>query len=99
MSKKSKAKSKLKRLNQKRARKAGLQAQYESYKKEGRNRKSKRFRKNSKGNTVRGEKHTTLYCGNLGCLRCFDISNPWKVSPNSCLFSKRWTSSKWRPLR
>ena len=97
MSKKSKAKAKLKRLAVKRARKAARQAQYEAYKKAGQNQKSKRFRKGQSKKKTRNKRHPTDYCGNLACVRCFpEYNNPWLVSEDSCIYFKRFTSKKWR---
>jgi hypothetical protein len=96
MSKKSKAKAKLKRLNQKRGRKAARQAQYEAYAKAGQNKKSKRFRKGSKVNSVRTTKHATAFCGNLACAKCFpQFNNPLTAPKHSCLWMKQFTSSKY----
>lgn len=95
MSKKAKAKSKLKRLNIKRARKAARQATYEGYKKAGQNKKSKRFRKNSRINSVRANKHAVAYCGNIGCAKCHPaVNNPRTAPKNSCIYSKQFTSGK-----
>ena len=96
MSKKSKAKAKLKRLNQKRGRRASRQAQYETFRKLGQNKKSKRFRKGMKDKTVKGIRHPFSDCGNLACIKCFDFSNPWKNRTNSCIFSKRFSSLRWK---
>ena len=94
--KKAKEIARLKRLNKKRARKATNQAKYEAFIKAGQNRKSKRAGKSSGKKEVRAVKHAVSNCGNLGCSKCFDFSNPWKVKPASCIFSKRWSSSKWK---
>lgn len=97
MSKASKTKTKLKRLAAKRARKASKQAEYESYKRAGQNKKSKRFRKGQKAKVVRSKIHP-IDCGNPGCIRCYpEINNPWShlVKRSNCLYSKRFTSSKW----
>jgi len=99
MSKKSKAKAKVKRLMAKRARKTAKQAQYEAYKKAGQNNKSKRFVKKSGTRKIRNKNHAISFCGNIGCERCFpEYNNPWKVSEDSSIYSKRFTSNKWSNL-
>ena len=95
MSKKAKENSKLKRLNQKRARKAARQAQYEAYRKAGQNKKSKRCRKNAKGGTVRSNRHAVAFCGNLGCFKCHPkFNNPLTASKSSCIYSKQFTNKQ-----
>ena len=89
------ARSKEKRKKAKQARKAAMQAMYQSWAAAGQNKKSKRNRKGGK-KTSRERKHEVAYCGNLGCAKCHDFSNPWLVGPSSCIYGKRWTSRKWR---
>lgn len=66
------------RKRQKRSRKDQQQAVYESYKKAGTNKKSKRNAQNAKAaRGVSTSKHLVSNCGNVGCERCFpDLSAP-----------------------
>ena len=97
MSKKAKAESKERRLKEKRARKSMMQAQYETWRREGKNRKSKRFQQSSGKKLVKNAKHNIGYCGNLACDKCHvDLNNPWHANKRSCIYRKRWTSPKWR---
>lgn len=76
MSKKSKTKSKERRLKDKAQRKATQRALYESYMKQGKNTKSKRAVKNSKATKskrVSNISHPDGKCGNPGCMKCFGI--------------------------
>lgn len=100
MSKKTKSQAKEKRRSLKRSRKAAQRAQYESWAREGQNKKSKRNRlANGRARTVRLRSHVDGECGNLGCLKCNEsLNNPWLVSENSCIWGKRFSSSKWRSL-
>ena len=96
MSKKSKARSKLKRLQQKQDRKAARKALYEAYKKAGQNTKSKRFRVNQK-KVFKNLKHAVSFCGNLGCNKCHpEFSHPKFVKKNSCIYRLNFTSSKFK---
>lgn len=72
MSKASRARSKLKRLLEKRKRKAANKALYEARRKAGENSKSKRFRKNAKKKNVAFKGMHILHpnCGNIGCKKC-----------------------------
>lgn len=72
MSKKSRIQNKEKRLQAKRAKKAGNKARYAEMKRLGINGKSKRF---LKGGKVRKHPnaidHPNGDCGNTGCMKCF----------------------------
>lgn len=71
MSKKSKAASKEKRLNKKRAIKQANKARYLAMKISGQNTKSKRATKQSRKNRLANRPdHTNGNCGNLGCKKC-----------------------------
>lgn len=72
MSKKSKAKSQLRRKKEKAARKAAQQAKYEGFKKAGINTKSKRNKLSSKREQrlVRSVRHANGRCYNVGCSTC-----------------------------
>lgn len=100
MSKKAKSQAKDKRRSLKRSRKAAQRTQYESWAREGQNKKSKRNRiANGRARTVRLRSHPDGACGNLGCLKCNkSFNNPWMVSTKSCVWGKRYTSSRWRSL-
>jgi len=72
MSKKCKNASKLKRLQQKRARRAANKARYQTMARAGENSKSKRFVKRGKAGKKAGQlSHSEGHCGNTACLRCF----------------------------
>ena len=72
MSKKIKASSKAKNLQAKRARKAANTARYAALRAAGKNCKSKRSVKaGKKSRRLAGVEHSTGYCGNTGCIRCF----------------------------
>lgn len=70
MSKTSKASSKLKRLQAKRARKAVNTAKYAALRQAGQNSKSKRFIRN-KVSLVAVFDHADGRCGNFACNKCF----------------------------
>lgn len=74
MSKKSKAAGSAKRLREKRARKAAMQAQYQKYAETGKNQKSKRNRNKKAGSLVRTTSHPDGRCGNPACTTCFGIT-------------------------
>lgn len=60
------------RKKEKRARKERQRALYESYKTEGKNKKSKRTALGAKRNRqVNTKNHMLGTCGNVGCERCF----------------------------
>lgn len=85
MSKSSRAKSKLKRLSEKRKRKAAQKAKYAAFAAAGSNTKSKRQRLKSK-RTKRAKtmSHAQGKCGNIGCGRCNPIPGnriPRSVEP------------------
>lgn len=70
------AKRKNRRLSQKRARKAAAKAKYETWRKEGRNTKSKRVKlraKRLRKKTLTTLRHKDGACGNFGCKRCNPI--------------------------
>ena len=71
MSKKSKAKSKEKRISEKRKRKAAQAALYASYRDAGQNTKSFRARKAAKASRGPRVRHASGPCRNVGCDRCF----------------------------
>ncbi len=80
MSQKSKNRRKVKRLADKRAKKAAMKALYQSYRDAGKNSLSKRAKKSNtkaKGR-IATTKHNTDQCGNPGCIRCQGINfNPF----------------------
>ena len=67
------AKAKLRRLREKRARKQSMQATYDAWRDQGVNKKSKRSRKNAKKTLARNTTHPLGACGNPGCVRCHGI--------------------------
>lgn len=71
MSKKSKKANKIKRLAEKRARRAANQAKYEAWRVAGKNNKSKRYIKASKNRLVGVYTHPEIPCGNPACKRCY----------------------------
>lgn len=71
MSKGAKTKAALKRRAEKRARKDAQRRRYEEYKARGQNKKSSRAQRHTKRETVRSVRHAILFCGNVGCRRCF----------------------------
>lgn len=72
-SKKAVTKKKKERLAKKRAAKQSQQALYESYKRAGRNLKSKRFVKGQR-RLVKDHDHPHGECGNPGCTKCQGMS-------------------------
>lgn len=92
MSKKSKSQAKDKRRSMKRSRKAAQRTQYESWARDGQNKKSKRVRLAS--GRVRGAKprnHPNGDCGNSGCIRCSPgLNDPRNASRSSCLYGKQF---------
>lgn len=70
MSKKSKAKSKLYRLQEKRKRKAAEKAKYQAFAESGKNTKSYRQAKKAKAGARNRIRHSGGPCGNIGCQRC-----------------------------
>ena len=87
------ARAKEKRRALKRARKEAMRAQFATWAGTAQNKKKA---KGSAGSSS-GIKHPQPFCGNLGCAKChLKFSNPWHALENSCLYSKRFTSSKWR---
>jgi len=96
----SRAKAALKRLNQKKTRKAATQATYEGYVKSGNNRKSKRAQRQGQKGLVKNERHAVSYCGNLGCARCFPkFADPLLAKRDSVLWGRgqymRWLSGRY----
>ena len=77
MSKTSKATSKLKRLQKKRALKAANIAKYQSWKNAGENQKSARFTKAKLfgRNALKGLHVVFPFCGNPACPKCFESSD------------------------
>lgn len=72
MSKKCKLTNRLKRLQEKRSRKAANKAKYAELKRLGINGKSKRFQTGLKKNKrAKIEDHPFGNCGNVGCRKCF----------------------------
>jgi hypothetical protein len=80
MGKKARAKSKERRLKEKRARKAANRARYEKWRDMGQNSKSKRARAGSKKRQLANVvSHPNGACGNVGCMRCsavYQIGGP-----------------------
>jgi hypothetical protein len=73
MSKASRSRNREKRTQQKRARRAANQAQYQAWARAGENTKSFRARKRSKKTKYNMNKGVhTHYCGNLSCTQCFE---------------------------
>lgn len=71
MSKSSKAASKKKNAQAKRAKKAANQAMWQAMKEKGQNQKSLRARKSAKAaKKVNGISHPEGRCGNIGCQHC-----------------------------
>ena len=72
MGKAAKKANKIRRLAQKRARREANRLKYESWRREGRNRKTKRARgTEKKSRLVRVLGHPDVLCGNLACSRCY----------------------------
>ena len=71
MSKKSKAASKQKNLQAKRARKQANRAMYQAWAAKGENAKSSRSRKGKKANQSTKGLHLVAHCGNIACRKCF----------------------------
>lgn len=81
MSVKSRNKAKLKRLQEKRARKEAMRKQYEGFRDHGLNTKSKRVQlRNKRRQTVRNDRHLLGECGNIGCRKCSLIEKRWLAS-------------------
>lgn len=71
MSKRAKSDAKKRRASLKRSRKASMQAQYQKWRDDGANNKSKRNRlKNRRLAAIRTTKHKEGPCGNIGCKMC-----------------------------
>lgn len=75
MSKSSKAVSKSKNLQAKRAKKAANRATYESWKRLGENTKSTRAKSKKKKKSLNKGKHLTADCGNIACRKCYKVTN------------------------
>ena len=73
MSKTARSGAQDRRLKEKRARKAAMQARYEGFRTQGANSKSKRFIKGLK-RLAKTEKHSLSTCGNPGCIQCYGLS-------------------------
>lgn len=100
MSKRAKKAAQERRASMKRAKKDAMNKQYATWRDAGQNGRSKRSKLASK-RSIKGrtQRHVEGKCGNHhGCHRCApsELWNPWQASPGSCLFSKRFTSKKWR---
>lgn len=81
MSKRTKTASAIRRKKEKRSRKDAEQAKYAAFAKAGQNKKSKRsLGKNKEGRVVR---HAILFCGNIGCQKCFHRQP--KPEPKKCV--------------
>lgn len=95
MSKKAKLIARDMRRKQKSSKKDAMRAQYAAWSASGDN--SKRKQRNSKKQT-RVARHVNGVCTNQACTKCFDsaANNPWLAPKSSCLYSKRFTSSKWK---
>lgn len=76
MSQKTKNRRKIKRLADKRAKKAAMKTLYESYRDTGKNTLSRRNKKaNMKAKSrVATVRHATSQCGNPGCRRCQGVN-------------------------
>lgn len=72
MSKKSKTAAREKRLQKKRAIKAGNKAKYASWAKAGENTKSFRFKKKKTSKSFKGLHIVFTNCGNPACKKCFN---------------------------
>lgn len=95
MSKKAKQAAKEARRKQKSSRKEAMRAQYAAWAASGDNSKKK---KSSTKKQVRNGRHLKGACTNSACTKCFNNSgnNPWLAPKTSCIYSKRFTSSKWK---
>ena len=74
MSKASKTRQRLERRKEKRARKEAKKALYESYKAQGKNKKSKRFVAKKTLVNMRKHTHPKGPCGNVGCVKCSPLA-------------------------
>ncbi len=96
MAKASKAKlrSRDRRRREKTARKAANRARYALFIGTEANTKRK---SRKPGATQPGHPHHDP-CGNGACVKCSATAanDPWRASPGSCLYGKRWTSRKHR---
>lgn len=101
MSKSSKIANKERNRKAKRSAKEAQQAKYNAWAAEGKNKKSARAKAKAKSGKVvmRSMRHANGACTNTGCSRCnpnSPLTNPWLAPVTSCLYSKRFTSSKWK---
>lgn len=75
MSKKSKATAQQKRMKEKRKRKQTMRLLYEQRRKDGTNKKSKRFKKSTKGSdrlkSLCYPHSVQIPCGNIACNKCY----------------------------
>lgn len=92
MSKKSKSQAKDKRAAMKRSRKALQKAQYETWARDGQNKKSKRVRLASgRVKSIKLHNHPNGACGNLGCISCQPaLNDPRNANKLSCLYGKKF---------
>lgn len=85
------------RLAKKRALKQQKAALYESYKRAGKNKLSKRFRRNQK-KLVKDHDHPQGVCGNPGCEKCHGVSfRPYLKKGKPCDMPHR-LYLKWQKL-
>lgn len=101
MSKKSKQASKEHNRKEKRSKKLAQQAKYDSWRAAGTNQKSSRAKARAKigKRMARVGRHLEGPCGNEGCSRCNPNTpgnNPFLAPKGSVIYSKRFTSSKWK---
>lgn len=98
MSKASKAKVKERRQKEKHAKKQAKIALYESYRKQGINSKSKRFRnKNAQKKLATSIDHPYGKCGNHGCIKCYGLNfKPFLNRLGRPVNMSQWMWLKWK---
>jgi hypothetical protein len=101
MSRKSRDRNRVRRLAVKKARKERNKALYIERIAAGRNTLTKRAKiaaRKGKSKKVRAVRHLGPCNNSVGCPRCGDprLTDPWLATPGSCLYGKRWSSTKHR---
>lgn len=94
MSKSSKTQSKMRRLKEKRARKAAMRLRYEKYRESGQNSKSKRAKK-AIMKMAKTVDHPDGKCGNPACQKCFKISFKPFLKGGKPHKMPQWMYNKW----
>jgi hypothetical protein len=92
------AKAKLRRLKEKRAKKQSMQTIYQKWRDDGVNQKSKRARKNARKNLARNISHPDGPCGNPGCVRCHGIHFRPYLQDGVPVRMPQWMFIKWNQL-